>query len=93
MTHWKLYPALLITVRSKKPKIGSVECLVPDCNRAWELIGSNQGFTHAVARSHACAHWRKYHEEHEHPGEWNLACPLCAEASAQEIKKRHGEET
>jgi hypothetical protein len=79
---------VLILRKSEKPKIGTIECTVPDCTRIWELCGSSQGFTKAAAVSHASAHWGKYHAEHKHEGEHIFLCPLCIQVSEKECEKR-----
>jgi hypothetical protein len=82
-----LHTALFV-IKSQKPKISQMQCLVPSCTRHWELIGGSQGFTKASGQSHAATHWYRYHKEHHHEGELILVCSLCQKASDEETEKR-----
>lgn len=94
------FSPVLTIIKSKKPKVSEMQCLVPACDRFWRLEGGHQGFILAAGQSHARFHWRKYHAEHKHPDiAWTddtetvhklnaLHCPLCAKTSAEELEKR-----
>lgn len=79
---------VLIIIHSEKPKVATMECLVPSCERKWDLEGSSQGFTKAAGMSHCYAHWRRFHFEHKHDGEHAMMCSKCIEASKKEREKR-----
>jgi hypothetical protein len=94
-----MFAQIMKRIRSEKPKVSDVECLVPDCNRSWRLAGSNQGFLLAAAQRHAYAHWEKYHAEQKHPrATWKDSdgkehesvdfCPLCKTVSEKEYARR-----
>jgi len=79
---------VLIIIKSRKPKVATMECLVPNCEREWYLAGSSQGFTKASGMSHSSAHWRRFHNEHKHDSEHPMICPKCIVASQKESEKR-----
>jgi len=94
------FSPVLTIIKSEKPKVSEMQCLVPSCDRFWCLRFGHQGFILAAGQSHARSHWRKYHAEHKHSDiAWAdgsgtvhkldaLHCPLCAKASEEEYEKR-----
>ena len=89
----------LITYYSLKPKIGKIECLVPNCNRSWTLKGSNQGCMISAVSTHCYAHWSKFHEKQKHPKAiWKTAqhdeveghefCQICKDICESEYQQR-----
>ena len=79
----KLLPIIRTEYWSLKPRLGMVHCNVPRCDRKWRLEGGHQGFTIASAESHAYAHWRKFHKEQGHDGEFRVTCKECITAQEE----------
>jgi hypothetical protein len=62
------------------PVFGESRCTVPGCDRVTQLEGQRQGFQVAAAKSHALAHWFKWHVAQGHTTNDVADCPDCKKA-------------
>lgn len=69
----------------------TMTCLVPGCDKHWFLEGPRQGFAMAAVRSHAMAHWTRYHYENKHEGPNYEFCKVCHPKGDRKIigERRH----